>query len=131
MLVGADVLVAKEDHEIFGKRPMDFIHLTVGARIVRDELPDVDAGNLGADDRREFLDADGLVARLRRRCDDNAGLVCRTASSWAFSQPFLIGIIVAKAMPSATYRCRSGLEPGPIATETDFTERYRPACWSR
>ena len=61
MLVGADVLVAEEDHEIFGERAMDLVHLPVGARIVRDELADIDARNLRADDRREFLDADGLV----------------------------------------------------------------------
>ena len=61
MLVGRDVLVAEEDHEIFGERAMDLVHLAVGARIVRDELADIDAGNLRADDRREFFDADGLV----------------------------------------------------------------------
>ena len=61
MLLRGDLLVAKEDHEVFGERAMDFVHLAIGARIVRDELADVDAGNFRADDRREFLDADGLV----------------------------------------------------------------------
>ena len=61
MLVRADVLVAEEDHEIFGERAMDFVHLAIGARVVRDELADVDAGDFRADDRGEFLDADGLV----------------------------------------------------------------------
>ena len=61
MLVGADVLVAKEDHEIFGERAMDLVHLAIGARVVRDELADVDAGDFRADDRGEFFDADGLV----------------------------------------------------------------------
>ena len=61
MLLRRDVLVAEENHEIFGKRAVDFIHLPVGARIVRDKLADVDARNLGANDRRQLLDADGLV----------------------------------------------------------------------
>ena len=61
MLVGADVLVAEEDHEIFGERTMDLVHLPIGARVVRDELADVDAGDLRADDRGEFFDADGFV----------------------------------------------------------------------
>jgi hypothetical protein len=61
MLVGADVLVAKEDHEIFGERAVDLVHLAVGARIVGNELADIDAGNLRADDRGELFNADGLV----------------------------------------------------------------------
>ncbi len=40
---------------------MDLVHLMIGARVVGDELSDVDAGNLRADDRRELFDADGLV----------------------------------------------------------------------
>ena len=55
------MLVAEEDHEIFGERAMDLVHLPIGARIVRDELADIDAGNLRADDRGKFFDADGLV----------------------------------------------------------------------
>ena len=61
MLVGADVLVAEEDHEIFGERAVDLVHLPVGARIVRDELADIDAGNLRADDRGELFDRDGFI----------------------------------------------------------------------
>jgi hypothetical protein len=40
---------------------MDFVHLPVGARVVRDELADVDAGDFRTDDRGEFFDGDGLV----------------------------------------------------------------------
>jgi hypothetical protein len=40
---------------------MDLVHLPIGARIVGNELADIDAGNLRADDRREFFDRDGLV----------------------------------------------------------------------
>ena len=61
MLLRRDVLVAEEDHEIFGERAMDLVHLVVGARVVIDELADIDAGNLRADDRRQLLDRDGLV----------------------------------------------------------------------
>jgi hypothetical protein len=32
MLLRSDVLVAEEDHEIFGERTMDFIHGPVGKR---------------------------------------------------------------------------------------------------
>jgi hypothetical protein len=61
MLVGADVLIAEEDHEVFGERAMDLVHLAVGGRIAVDQPADVDAGNLRADDRRQLLDADGLI----------------------------------------------------------------------
>ncbi len=61
MLVGADVLVAEEDHEIFGERAVDLVHLPVGARIAGDEFADIDAGDFRADDRRELFDRDGLV----------------------------------------------------------------------
>ena len=58
---GRDVLVAEKDHEIFGERAMDLVHLAVGARIVRDQPADVDARYLRADDRRELFDRDGLI----------------------------------------------------------------------
>jgi hypothetical protein len=95
MLVRADVLIAEEDHEVFGERPVDFVHLSVGARVIRDELCDVDAGNFRADDRGEFLDADGLVG-FGFAGDVPITIVCRTTNSWVFSRPFLIGIIVAR-----------------------------------
>src|SRR3984893_2437161 len=60
MLLWADVLVAKKDHEIFGERAMDLVHLAVGARVVGNELADIDARYFRADDRRELFDADGL-----------------------------------------------------------------------
>src|SRR3954467_4287404 len=56
MLLRGDVLVAEEDHEVFGKRAMDLVHGAVGQR-----AREIDAGDLGADDRRQLLDADGLV----------------------------------------------------------------------
>ena len=56
VLVGRDVLVAEEDHEVLGERAMDLVHLAVGARIAVDELADVDAGDLRADDRRQLVD---------------------------------------------------------------------------
>src|ERR1041384_8247761 len=46
---------------------MDLFHLPVGA-IVRDELADVDPGNLRTDDRRELFDADRLVGLLLAAC---------------------------------------------------------------
>ena len=42
MLLRADVLVAEEDHEVFGERAMDLVHLAVGGVAV-DQLADVDA----------------------------------------------------------------------------------------
>ena len=39
MLVRRDVLVAEEDHEIFGERAMDLVHLAVGARSSETSLP--------------------------------------------------------------------------------------------
>ena len=56
MLVRRDVLVAEEDHEVFGERAMDFVH-----RPVRQRACQIDAGNLRADDRGQLLDADGLI----------------------------------------------------------------------
>ena len=61
MLLRRDVLVTEEDHQIFGERTMDLVHLAVGRRFAIDELADVDAGNLSTDDRRQLLDRDGLV----------------------------------------------------------------------
>jgi hypothetical protein len=61
MLLRGDVLVAKEDDEIFGERAMDFVHLPVRARVIRHELANIDAGNFRADDRGQFFDADGFV----------------------------------------------------------------------
>ena len=58
VLLRRDVLVAEEDHEVFRERAMDLIRLAVG------EQKRVGAGDLRADDRREFLDADGLVRLL-------------------------------------------------------------------
>ena len=51
MLLRRDVLVAEEDHEVFGERTMDFVHLAVGARVIRDELaestPEISAPMIG------------------------------------------------------------------------------------
>src|SRR5450759_2571393 len=58
MLLRGDVLVAKEDHEIFCERAMDLVHRPVGERACQ-----IDARYLRADDRGEFLDPDGLVRR--------------------------------------------------------------------
>src|SRR3954465_307469 len=74
MLLRADVLIAEEDHEIFGERAMDLVHLAVGARILRNQITDIDPGYLCADNRREFLDRVGLVGFLFAR---------RVAIAWA------------------------------------------------
>src|SRR5215475_6141820 len=107
MLRGRDVLVAKEDHEIFGERAMDFIHLPVRALIVGDEPADIDAGNLGADDRGELFDRDGFV-RLALVCEM---LVARPLFSsqrthGVFSQSLSVGIIVARSTRSAMSRLK-------------------------
>src|ERR1022692_3998875 len=64
MLVRGDVLIPEEDHEIFGERAMDLIHLAVRGRVVGDQSADVDTGYLGADDRGEFFHRDGLIGLL-------------------------------------------------------------------
>src|SRR6185437_620879 len=56
MLRRRDVLIAKEDHEVFGERAMDFVHDAVGERAA-----EIDAGYLGANDRGELLHRDGLI----------------------------------------------------------------------
>src|ERR1700676_100972 len=61
MLLRRDVLVAEKNHEIFGKRAVDFVHLTIGARFVRNQPADIDAGYFRTDDRGQLLDADGLI----------------------------------------------------------------------
>ena len=63
MLIRRDGLVAEEDHEMFGQRTVDLVDLAVGARVIRDQPADVDAGDLGADDRRQPVDGDGLIGR--------------------------------------------------------------------
>ena len=63
MLLRRDRLVAEEDHEIFRERAMDLVHLAVRA-LVRDQLAEIDAGNLRADDRGQLLDTDRLVGLL-------------------------------------------------------------------
>jgi hypothetical protein len=40
---------------------VDLVHLPIGARVIRDELADIDAGDFRTDDRGEFFDSDGLV----------------------------------------------------------------------
>src|SRR6476469_1440617 len=61
MLGRGEVLIPEEDHEIFGERAMDFVHLAVRTRFVRDQLADIDARYFSADDRGELLDGDGLI----------------------------------------------------------------------
>src|SRR6476619_3520108 len=56
MLLRRDVLIAEEDHDVFRQRSMDLIYCAVGQRFC-----EVDAADLGADDRRELVDADRLV----------------------------------------------------------------------
>ena len=58
VLVEVDVLVAEEDDAILGQRAMDLVLLAVAQR-----LAEIDAGDLGADDRRQLVDGDGLVGR--------------------------------------------------------------------
>jgi len=63
MLFWRDVLVAEEDHEIFGQGAVDFVDLAVRGHIVGDQPAEIDAGYLRADDRGELFDRDGLVGR--------------------------------------------------------------------
>ena len=58
VLVGRDVLVAEEDHEVLGQRAMDLVLLAVGER-----LAEIEAVDLGTDDGRQLVDGDGLVRR--------------------------------------------------------------------
>ena len=98
MLLRRDVLVAEEDHEIFGERAMDLVHGPVGAA----SRCEIDAGYLRADDRGELFDADGLV-RLgpRRRCADSADLACWRARTWRFLRSMAFRRIVARMQRSA------------------------------
>ncbi|MHC2381790.1 hypothetical protein ACVIHA_006188 [Bradyrhizobium liaoningense] len=63
MLLRRDVLIAEEDHEVFGKRAMDLVHLPVGAGVALDERADIDARDFRADDRGELFDRNGFVRR--------------------------------------------------------------------
>src|SRR5713226_4422930 len=58
MLLWGDMLIAKEDHEIFGERAVDLVHGPV-----RERACQIDARYLRADDRGQLLDTDGLVWR--------------------------------------------------------------------
>ena len=56
VLVWAQMLVAEEDHRILGQRPVDLVEGAVAER-----LGQVDAADLAADDRRQFVDGDRVV----------------------------------------------------------------------
>jgi len=56
VLVLAQVLVAEEDHRVFGERAMDFVEHAVAER-----LRQIDAADLAADDRRKLVDGDRVV----------------------------------------------------------------------
>jgi hypothetical protein len=56
VLVLAQVLVAEEDHRVFGERTMDFVD-----RAVAERLRQVDAADFTADDRRQLVDGDRVV----------------------------------------------------------------------
>ncbi len=59
MLLRRDVLVAEEDDDVLGQRPVDLVHRPVGQR-----LGEIDAIDLRADDRGQLVDADRFI-RLR------------------------------------------------------------------
>src|SRR5262245_15294025 len=98
MMLRRDVLVAKEDDDIFRKRPVNFVDRAVGQR-----LGEVDALDLSPDDRGQLVDADRLV-RLRR-----AGVVPNTravlSAQRTHEEPpgeIPLSRIVARARTSAT-----------------------------
>jgi len=58
MLLWRQYLVAEEEHEIVGQSPLQFLLL------VRAEgLRQIDAGDFGPDDWRQFVNVDGLIWR--------------------------------------------------------------------
>jgi hypothetical protein len=56
VLLLGQVLVAKEDHGVFGQRAMDLVE-----RPVTERLRQVDPIDLGADNRRQLVDRDRVV----------------------------------------------------------------------
>ena len=60
MLLRRDVLIAEEDDEVLRQRAVELVHRPVGQR-----AGEVDAADFRADDRREPVDADRLVRRVR------------------------------------------------------------------
>jgi hypothetical protein len=56
LLVEIDVLIAEENDEMLGQGVVDFLEL-----LVAEWLAQVDALDLGPDDRGQWLDGDGLV----------------------------------------------------------------------
>ncbi len=52
------MLVAKEDDEVFCERPVDLVGGGVAQR-----LRQIDVADFGADDRRQFIDGDGFIRR--------------------------------------------------------------------
>src|ERR1700758_1632219 len=56
MLLGREGLIAKKDDEVFGERAVDLVELAI-----RQRLGEIDAADLGADDRRQLVYGDGLV----------------------------------------------------------------------
>src|SRR5947208_16736115 len=102
MLLRGDVLIPEEDHEIFGERAMNLVHLAVRARIVGNQFADIDAGNLRADDRGEFFHADGLIG-LASVCGVPIAraLLAGERTHGRSSDRFLFGRIVARMERSA------------------------------
>ena len=58
MLLRRQVLVAEEEDEMVGQRPLEFFPL-----LRAEGLREIDAGDFGPDDRREFVDVDRGIRR--------------------------------------------------------------------
>ena len=87
MLLGGEMLVAEEDHEIFRQRPMDLV-----GGLVAERLRQIDAADLGADDRRQLVERDRLVGGavgLRVLVTRPAALV-QSLGHWQCSRLFLL-----------------------------------------
>src|SRR5882672_4703143 len=62
MLLRRDMLVAEEDHEVLGKRAVDFVHRPIGQR-----AREIDPRYFRADDRGQLFDADRFVGLFLAR----------------------------------------------------------------
>src|SRR5882757_4740598 len=129
MLLGANVLVAEEDDEVFGQRAMDLVHLAVRPLAVGDEPADIDAGDLRADDRGQFFDRDGFIGLGFAVEMPIAGTLFAGQRAHDVSPRTSIGIIVPRAKRNAgAIQFWSSLRKQvPITTDVDVGAGWSPS----
>src|SRR5262249_28152179 len=111
MLLRRDVLVAEEDDDVLGQRPVDLIH-----RPVRQRLGEIGAVGLGAHDRGEVVNAKRLIRRRRGGVvPDGRAVLAAERTNKEPPGEIPLPRMVARAGAGATQLGRDGKNPGGTA----------------